>query len=147
MSDKTDPIADETDLYRRVHPTQVVYDENVDRVVATSNAFKDPEMSVNVADDIERIGETPEYAVRKYPKHHLVAINSGFARSLDQDVRRDPILAGEANGVEGDQTHGLVLGKKTTSIARKFAKHATDRWVIFRDGDDESESAGEAASA
>ncbi len=43
------PIADTTELYRRVHVNQIVWDDNVKRLRPNKNVFKDHELSVQVA--------------------------------------------------------------------------------------------------
>jgi len=97
------PIADEEDLYRRVHPDQMKPNGTV-----TSAAFKDQEMSVDRAKK-----RTPEDSLARHPKYGLASFKAALARRLNQQVEPDGDLANPA--------HALVIGQKTRSIARSFA--------------------------
>jgi hypothetical protein len=79
-------IPDETRVYRRLHPTQVVWDDNEGRARASSGAFNDESMSVNLGNELARIGESPEFALRRYPMHSLGWLTVEFVRSHDQGV-------------------------------------------------------------
>jgi hypothetical protein len=120
---ENDPsIADETDLLRRIHPTQVIWDDNDGCLRPTSAAFKGVEMSVSLADDIERLRLTSAYALRNHPQHHLVALTAGFVRGEEQVVCR--------HHLEDDECHGDVIGSKPKSRRSLFAKAA--RWDILQ---------------
>lgn len=103
-------IDDNENLYRRIHPTFKKPDGSV-----SSQAFKDPEMSVDRA-----LLRTPEESIADYANSGLVSFKALTARELEQDVVYDPILLNPA--------HSLVIGKKTTSKARKLAKNS--EWII-----------------
>ena len=122
MTEDDARVPDETDLLRRVHPEQVIWDENVGVLRPTSAAFRDVEMSVNLGDDIEREGLTSEFAVRNHPRHHLAALTALAARAEEQDVRRTPRA--------DDPTHGDVVGAKPKPRRTVFALGA--RWEILR---------------
>ena len=59
MSEDDATIADDTELFRRIHPEQVVWDHNEGRARPTSGAFNDFEMSVNVARLSDRLCVRP----------------------------------------------------------------------------------------
>ena len=116
MPDSEEPIPDDTRLYRRLHPDQVVWDDNEQRLRAgaSSAAFKDEHLSVNLGNELVRLNETPAFALRAHPRHSLGWFTAAFARSRDQVVVARP--------TEDDPTHGEVVGRKTGSCATAFAK-------------------------
>jgi hypothetical protein len=109
-------IPDETRLYRRLHPTQVVWDDNQGCIRVSSGAFTDEFMSVNLGNELERINEPPTFALRHYPIHSLAWLSKGFVQSHEQEVRSTP--------TPDDSTHGEVVGRKKGSRSRQFAKEA-----------------------
>lgn len=133
-------IRDETDLFRRVHPNHVVPDLNGDypRLRPSSAAFKDVEMSVNLADTLAEEGLDPSFAVREHPHHFLAAITAG-------DARTDPALAIVRSPTDRDPTHGDVLGEKRKSWRSRMAQLA--RWEIERDHPDDPRTTGAPAAA
>lgn len=117
-------IADAEDLWRRVHPRQVVPDDNLGRVRPSSAAFKDYELSCLRARE-----DTPERALAAIAADglswgkkgfSLAALAAGLARRLKQAVCRDP--------TPEDPAHVLVVGKKKSGrVSGTFAEEA--RWV------------------
>ena len=59
--------------------------------------------------------------MQSYPGETAVAITAGLARELGQIVCKD-------TEPPNDPAHGLVIGKKTGSIANRFAREA--KWII-----------------
>jgi hypothetical protein len=121
-------IGDAVALFRRVHPKQVVWDGNENRLRPTNAAFRDAEMSVNLGDDLEREGLGPESALRKHNGHHLVSVTAGFARGEEQAVARNHIK--DYPDYEDDPTHGEVCGQKPESRRKRFALAAD--WSVLR---------------
>lgn len=74
-------------------------------------------MSVNLGNEIERIGEPPDFAVRDYPAHSLAWLTKAFVVGHEQEVRSTP--------TNDDPTHGEVVGRKRGSRSKLFAKEAT----------------------
>ncbi|MBZ0168327.1 MAG: hypothetical protein K8F29_02645 [Kofleriaceae bacterium] len=107
---EVEEIADNDELYRRIHPLQVKDGR------PTSAAFKDPEMSVDVA----RV-TTPQRVLSEYSSHGLASITAGYARSLEQDVFHDP--------VENNPAHAIVKGNKPPRIAKSLARSA--KWDVL----------------
>lgn len=116
------PIADATELYRRVHVDQIVWDDNVKRLRPNKNVFKDVELSVHLGDVLEDNGHRPSSVLDGKPNHHLVALTAGFVTDEEQAVSRDP----QAH----DESHGLVTGPKPKSRRDRFALAA--RWEVLR---------------
>lgn len=100
-------VADDENLHRRVHPTFIKFDGSV-----SSQAFTDPEMSVDRA-EYRSLDETLD----GYPQHGCATVETGFARSLHQEVVAVPELLNPA--------HAHVNGKKTKSIAKELARGCT----------------------
>lgn len=103
-------IQDEDILHRRIHETFSKSDGSI-----SSQAFKDPEMSVDVAKLT-----TTEATLKDHSSCGLVALETKGARDLNQEVIHEPLTI---NGA-----HALVKGKKTKAIARKLAKLSS--WVV-----------------
>lgn len=117
-------IGDVEDLWRRVHPDQVVRDHNLGRVRPSSAAFKDPQLSCLLASE-----DTADRALSAKGNDGVPWRDKGFslavfaaslARRLRQTVCRAPTPA--------DPSHLLVIGKKkSSSTSCTFAEEA--RWV------------------
>lgn len=117
-------IGDGEDLLRRIHPTWVIEDQNIGGLRLSSAAFSDsPDgspMSIVLAMLLAEQGRAHRDALRGHPGYSLAAITAGLARELQQGVVRDPI--------EVEPAHGLVVGKKTGAVKRRFAAEA--RWIV-----------------
>ena len=115
MSDDSEQIPGDTRLYRRLHPTQIVYDDNEGVVRASSGAFRDKRLSVNLGNELDRIGESPAFALRNYPQHSLGWFSVEFARDEEgQEIESTP--------TPDDPTHGEVVGNKSGARRDRFAK-------------------------
>ena len=121
QDDLTTPFDDGTpddsaELWRRVllQPTFIVEDGNTGTYWVSSAAFDDPELSVAVANE----ALTVDYLVSGHEPCGVVAFSAGFARSLGQTVMHD--------AWPNDPAHALVLGEKSRSVRRAFARHV--RW-------------------
>jgi hypothetical protein len=112
-------VADDTPLYRRLHPKQLFWDPNRSRIRATSNAFKDDELSVALGDALRTHGLDPMWVLRMDPQHQLACFTAAFARSDGQAVWRDRLVGHERYG--DDPTHGIVEGKKPKSLRSRWA--------------------------
>ena len=86
-----------------------------------SAAFKDPRLSVSFESLLREQGRKVEDALTGHPDNSLCSITAGLARERGQSVVYD-------TEPPHDSAHGLVLGKKTQSIANQFAREA--KWVI-----------------
>ncbi len=116
-------VPDDTSLYRRVHPTEIVWNVNDGCLRPGSGVFKDPEMSVYLGDVLEDEKREPASVLDGRPTHSLVSLTAGFVKGEDQTVRRTPI--------SDDASHGEVCGKKSQSRRRKFAR--TAQFVVLRE--------------
>ena len=94
-------------LLRWLHPGQFDWNENR----ATSAAFKDPQMSVDIL-SMTTLDESYQRA-KKLGKNAVVSLSYQEVKDLELEVKHDPI--------DGNDVHALILGKKTNSIARKLA--------------------------
>lgn len=113
-------IPDSEVLFRALRLSWIVPGDN-GRMRVSSGAFKNEEMSVLVDSVLKAAGRTEQDALAAVPGDALCSITAGLARELGQGVIYD---AEPPN----DPTHGLVLGKKTQSVANRFARAAV--WVI-----------------
>lgn len=118
MAEDDDSILGETRLYRRLHPTQLLWDGNQGRIRATTNAFKDYALSVNLEDALDALGQPPEWTLRLDPAHQLGAFTTAFARGEQQKVWREPLVGHQRYG--NDPTHGIVEGPKPRSRRTRF---------------------------
>lgn len=117
MTEDDKSIQDSTRLYRRLHPSQVIWDANERRVRASSGAFRDESLSVSLGDELQRIGQTPAFALRAHPQHSLGSIIAGLAREEQQALVRTP--------TEDDPSHGEAIGKKPGACRNRLAKGST----------------------
>jgi hypothetical protein len=125
MTPDDDPtIADATLLYRRVHPTYIVHDDDGDCERVSSGAFKErsKEMSVHLGDVLEASGREPAEIVEDLP-HFLISLTAERVRAYCQVVVRSP--------TPSDDSHGDVIGSKSKTTRKGFAEAA--RWVVAPD--------------
>lgn len=120
MSSDDATIDDGTLLYRRLHPTQLLWDANRGRIRATSSAFKDAHLSVALGDELIAHGFDAIWVLRVDPHHQLGCFSAGFVRLQEQIVWRDPLIGHERYG--DDASHGIVEGKKPRSRRNSFVE-------------------------
>jgi len=113
-------IGDDERLFRRIHPTQVVPDEDSGLMRLSSAAFKDPEMSVDLETVLAAHGLPVEACLKGHEGHLLAALPAGGCRRLEQAVCPDPLPDNPA--------HGIVYGRKKGRIPDRLREIAT--WVI-----------------
>lgn len=113
-------ILDSEVLLRRLPPDWVVAGDQ-GRMKISSAAFKHDELSVQIESLLRQQGRPVEDALKGYPDNSLCSITAGLARELGQGVVYD-------TEPPNDRAHGLVLGKKTKSVANRFAREA--KWVV-----------------
>jgi hypothetical protein len=105
-------IGDSTALWRRIHPTWFVWDENIGRRRVSSQAFDNSRdgsgTSVVIATE-----STLRSMMAGYDSYGLAELTAGSARALRQGVRRVPL-----DGVDG---HAQIEGTKTTPVKRGLA--------------------------
>lgn len=109
-------IRDACLLLRRIVRDWLIYDENRGKHRISSQAFTNPQLSVNIGDDLLAEGYQFQAVLERYPHEGLAAITTRLAREKDQAVCRDP--------APPELCHGLVVGKKTNATR---AKHSHDR--------------------
>ena len=117
-------ITDAAALWRRVHPSWIVRDDNAGGLRVSSAAFDDSRdgspLSVLLAEVIAQTQRTKQDVMAGYERYALAAITAQTARACGQGIARTP---------EPDEpAHASVFGQKTQSNKRKMAKAAT--WVI-----------------
>ena len=118
---RNDPrIANSEVLLRRLQPDWIV-PGNHGRMRIASAAFKHEEMSILFYSLLQGQGRSAQHALSGHPDNSLCSITAKLARDLGQGVVHDV-------GPMDDPAHGLVVGKKTKSIANCFAREAA--WVI-----------------
>jgi hypothetical protein len=105
-------ISDGAGLLRRVHPSWVVEDKNIGQRRASSAAFKDPEMSVDIEPVLLDLGLDWNRSLRDFPQHSLVRLMAAAARAEAQAIIRAP--------TDENPAHGEVHGKKTPGIANRL---------------------------
>jgi hypothetical protein len=120
---RDDPtISDDAELWRRIPPWHIFSDENIGGIRPSSAAFEDdPDgepMSVYLADECR----DPHIALAGHEGFGLVAITARLARECKQAIVRQP--------VPGPSGHVVVVGKKTDSVRKKFARAAAGQWVV-----------------
>lgn len=115
-------IADDAALWRRIHPTWAVADENLGGLRVSSAAFENsPDgspTSILIAETVRATGRGPEDVVHE--GYGLASLTAGHARECGQAVARDPL--------PDEPAHGLLAGSKTKSVRKRLAAAAA--WII-----------------
>ncbi|MEM1203461.1 MAG: hypothetical protein AAGN66_09570 [Acidobacteriota bacterium] len=104
MTEIPDEVGNDEPLHRRIHPTFVQPDGRI-----SSQAFKDPEMSVDRAQYT-----SIEQTVLGYETYGVAEFLTEEARELGQEVVADKELL--------NQAHALVRGNKSKRTARRLAR-------------------------
>lgn len=117
------PVPEDMSLYRRVHPSEIVWSDNDGCLRPNSGVFKDREMSVHLDDVLRDEQREPASILDDKPQHSLVSLTAGFVEGEEQAVRRTP--------QPDDASHGDVCGNKSHSRRRKFARAA--QFVVLRE--------------
>ena len=89
-------ISDDTDLWRRIRPNWVVWDDNDKMPRVSSAAFDNSRdgspLSVLIADVVRATGRNEHDMLVSFEGYSLVAIKAGHARENKQGVARTPTL-------------------------------------------------------
>ena len=126
MKSETDDrtIREEERLLRRIPLVQIVRDDNRGSYRVSSAAFTNSSdgsgMSVSIETILQQCDLAVETVLRGYDGCGLVALTAGFVRMHGQGVVKKP--------QPDDPSHGEVVGKKTRSTQRAFARRA--KWVV-----------------
>ncbi|HZO27835.1 MAG TPA: hypothetical protein VFH48_17800 [Chloroflexota bacterium] len=114
-------IPDDAELWRRIPPWHFYFDGKLGRIRPSKAAFEDDgdgsPMSVILAAEAGQ----PERALEGHEGYALAVITAGLARSCGQQIVRDPTAE--------EPAHAVVIGLKTDSIKRRFAREA--RWAVL----------------
>lgn len=113
-------ITDGDRLFRRIHPKQLVRDEDTGSLRVSSGAFRDRELSVNIESVLHVNNQTAADCLFNCSQHVLVCFTAGQVRDCQQIVCRDPLPL--------NPSHGLVLGSKSHGVADGLRRAAV--WVI-----------------
>jgi hypothetical protein len=117
------PVPEDMSLYRRVHPSEIVWSDNDGCLRPGSGVFKDYEMSVHLDDVLRDEEREPESVLEGKPQYSLVSLTAAFVKGEEQTVRRTPKT--------DDASHGDVCGNKSRGRRKKFARAA--QFVVFRE--------------
>jgi hypothetical protein len=120
-------IADDAELWRRIHPNHIVRNDSLGGRRISRAAFTDStdgtSMSVVIGEVVVSSGRDPQSVIGGREGFSLAAITAGLARTLGQGVVRRPLPE--------EPAHAEVFGKKTRSVQRSLAKAAT--WIVAPD--------------
>ena len=125
-SDEDDlSIRNEEKLFRRIRNVETVWDDNLNQMRPTSQAFQNhPDnpraFSVNLESVLQDRGLAIESLLVDESSYSLVTFSAQLARNLGQKVHRQP--------QDGDPSHAHVVGDKGKSVRREFSKAA--EWAI-----------------
>jgi hypothetical protein len=117
-------IENGAELWRRIHPSWCVKDDNQGITRVSSAAFDDSEdgtpLSVLLASLVIESGRDPVDVLEDFASYSLASITAGLARSCGQRVMKTP--------EPYEAAHASVIGPKTKSIRRALARGAI--WVV-----------------
>src|ERR1700728_1564748 len=105
-------LSDDGRLWRRLHPDQMP-DQGSTR--PKSSAFKDPRMSIRLAEIAEADGGVVADLVAGYPGYGVAELLVGSCHPAD--VKSDHLEVVHAP-IEDDRAHGEVGGRKSPALAR-----------------------------
>jgi hypothetical protein len=117
------PVPQDMSLCRRVHPSEIVWNDNDGCLRPGSGVFKDHEMRSTWTTCCETRSERPSPYWTAKPQHSLVSLTVGFVEGEEQTVRRTP--------KPEDASHGDVCGDKSRGRRKKFARAA--QFVVLRE--------------
>jgi len=117
-------ITNDEQVLRRIHPDWWVEADTPEGWQLSSAAFNndadgDP-MSVHLSSTLAQLGRSQVSVVEKYPGYGLVWFYAYVPRELGQLLARDP--------QPEDESHAVVVGKKSTSVRRGFRNAA--QWLV-----------------
>lgn len=115
-------ITSEEWLFRRIHLSQIVNDDDTGHARVSTGAFRDKELSINIESVLLGNGETTDTCLRNHQGHKLVCFTAGRARELQQIVCRDP-------EPPDNLSHGLVCGSKNSRRVLEGLRDSAE-WVI-----------------
>jgi hypothetical protein len=116
---KDDPsIRDQDDLWRRIQPEWIIFDEALGRNRPSSAAFQDSSDGTAMSVDLAKLRSGTAEALASYPGHGLASFTAGFAR---RDCRQGVDHTPEEGGYDA---HASVWGDKPKSVRNRFAKAA-----------------------
>ncbi len=112
-------IPDSAGVWRHIHPSQIVRDEQTQSWRPSSGAFIDRrgEMSVDLA-----FLTTGDQSLADRPQHSIAEVKAEVFRQRGYAVVRDPLPHNSA--------HALICGRMSKLHAREIARAAT--WRVFR---------------
>ena len=114
-----DSVPDDSRLLRRIHPTQVIDDKNLNTKRPSSGAFDQPELSVDAEHILEQHNHDWHFSLEGYPGYSLVRVLATVAKGLELPVKHRPLQENPA--------HCEIHGRKTPRIAKALAKASS--WV------------------
>jgi hypothetical protein len=114
-------IPNNADLWRRIHPNQIIYDDNQGRTRPSSAAFTDSTngspMSVVIAAECDG----PDRVLAGYERYGLASFKARVAREFGLGIARDPL--------PDQPAHALVFGLKSRKVQSQLAKGA--EWFVL----------------
>lgn len=115
-------IADTEAIWRRIHPTQYVWDENEQRDRPSSGAFEDStdDGTPMSAARAKLAGHPDAYCAKVTGTWYVTSFPAALPRNYGQDVASEPRVAGEPE-------HLYIVGRKGKGVRNALAKQS--RWV------------------
>ena len=111
-------IQNSDQIWRRIPPHHLVFDENSKQYRPSSAAFEDhpggSPMSAQLASVLQKMGISPEAALTHYPDFGIASLSVGLLRDKGQTIYFQP--------QEDQPGHVEISGSKTKSIRRFWAK-------------------------
>jgi len=114
-------IEDDAELWRRLNPEWVIWDENMGchrpSTAAFDNSRDGSPTSFYLAEIVRQTDRDEDAVLAPFPGYSLASVSAGEARDCHQGVTRDPLPE--------EPAHALMFGPKTKSTKRCLAQKAT----------------------
>jgi hypothetical protein len=118
---QNDPaITNESRLFRRIHPSQLVWDDETGLARVSSGAFRDLDLSISIEAILTIHELTFEHCLALFQNYKLVSLTAQNGRDNQQIVCSDP--------TEDEPSHGLIFGTKTSRVRNNLRD--ASKWII-----------------
>jgi hypothetical protein len=135
-------VPDDSLVFRRVPPDQVVRDATGDRTVSTAafNSRGGP-LSVGLEVLLRELRHEPLVMLQGYPTHGLAGLTAARVRQPDPEHPEKRLGVTKDRDPDEPPWHGSITGKITDSLGKKLAAGASEGIVVWPPDQPDGDSA------